>query len=374
MNIMDIMEIFKTVKKTVNIDIFRKSVFINSQYCNWYNVGNNTILAGIMRNIGYFYKDKLSAEDIQSAGKIYRKYTTIMNCVVGVEILLYIYLVIFPFFLQFMKQQFIISVLALSIIPLLALYLSYIVVNKLYENEIFKTIGEAKKTVFKPTLKNIDEQAFQTYLKTPKKSIYVVLLLAIIFLGYVLTPLTIQHLNRSEKYNSVIRLSNIYLKIVPIASNVYPQRAYAKLKLGQYEAAVADYKLANEYSLSDTYSSDIVGVKTYYMPYKKMLGEFDRAMNEENIEAAKYLLRYEKAVYQLKNKDYKTAYAELNNLINAYSQNKDVFFSPAYAYYNRGVARAALGDGVGAKADKAKAKSMCPECKFNQETTLIHTP
>ena len=176
MNIMDIMEIFKTVKKTVNIDIFRKSVFINSQYCNWYNVGNNTILAGIMRNIGYFYKDKLSAEDIQSAGKIYRKYTTIVNCVVGVEILLYIYLVIFPFFLQFMKQQFIISVLALSIIPLLALYLSYIVVNKLYENEIFKTIGEAKKTVFKPTLKNIDEQAFQTYLKTPKKSIYVVLL------------------------------------------------------------------------------------------------------------------------------------------------------------------------------------------------------
>ena len=134
------MEIFKTVKETVNIDIFRKSVFINSQYCNWYNVGNNTILAGIMRNIGYFYKDKLSAEDIQSAGKIYRKYTTIMNCVVGVEILLYIYLVIFPFFLQFMKQQFIISVLALSIIPLLALYLSYIVVNKLYENEIFKTI------------------------------------------------------------------------------------------------------------------------------------------------------------------------------------------------------------------------------------------
>ena len=75
MNIMDIMEIFKTVKKIVNIDIFRKSVFINSQYCNWYNVGNNTILAGIMRNIGYFYKDKLSAEDIQSAGKIYRKYT-----------------------------------------------------------------------------------------------------------------------------------------------------------------------------------------------------------------------------------------------------------------------------------------------------------
>lgn len=90
------------------------------------------------------------------------------------------------------------------------------------------------------------------------------------------------------------------MKIVPIASNVYPQRAYAKLKLGQYETAVADYKLANEYSLSDSYSSDIVGVKTYYMPYKKMLGEFDSAMNEENIEAARYLLRYEKAVYQLK--------------------------------------------------------------------------
>ena len=130
----------------------------------------------------------------------------------------------------------------------------------------------------------------------------------------------------------------------------------------------------NKYSLSDSFSDDILGVKTYYLPYKKMLGEFDKAIDIETIEPARYLLRYEKAVYQLKNKDYKPAFEELNTLVNAYRQNKDVFFSPSSAYYNRGVARALLGDTKGSIQDKITAKKMCPECEFNQETTLVRRP
>lgn len=358
----------------MNINDFRKKIFINSQYCNWYSVGSNTVIAGIMRSVGYLYQQKLSDEQIKAFDKEYRKYTTIMNSAVALEILLYIYLVIFPYFVDFMKQSFIVSVLTLSLIPLLALYLTYVVANKLFENYIVKTIGLGKKTLFKPDVKNIDEKTFNDYISTPRKSLYVVLLIAILFLGYVVTPLTVTNLNISKKYKSAENLANMYLKVVPIAPEVYAQRAYAKFKQNQYKEAVADYELANKYSLSDSFSDDILGVKTYYLPYKKMLGEFDKAIDIETIEPARYLLRYEKAVYQLKNKDYKPAFEELNTLVNAYRQNKDVFFSPSSAYYNRGVARALLGDTKGSIQDKITAKKMCPECEFNQETTLVRRP
>lgn len=358
----------------MNINDFRKKIFINSQYCNWYSVGSNTVIAGIMRSVGYLYQQKLSDEQIKAFDKEYRKYTTIMNSAVALEILLYIYLVIFPYFVDFMKQPFIISVLTLSLIPLLALYLTYVVANKLFENYIVKTIGLGKKTLFKPDVKNIDEKTFNDYISTPRKSLYVVLLIAVLFLGYVVTPLTVTNLNISKKYKSAENLANMYLKVVPIAPEVYAQRAYAKFKQNQYKEAVADYELANKYSLSDSFSDDILGVKTYYLPYKKMLGEFDKAIDIETIEPARYLLRYEKAVYQLKNKDYKPAFEELNTLVNAYRQNKDVFFSPSSAYYNRGVARALLGDTKGSIQDKITAKKMCPECEFNQETTLVRRP
>lgn len=357
----------------INIDLndFRKLIFVNSQYCNWYNVGNNTVIAGIMRNVGYLYQQKLSDEQLKDFGKEYRKYTTIMNSAVAVEIIAYIYLVIFPYFVEFMKQPYVVSVLALSLVPLLALYLTYVVVNKFFENYVVKSIGQGKKTAFRPTVKNVDEKAFEEYNSTPRKSIYVVLLLVLLFAGYVLTPYTIVNLSHAEKYNSVINLSNVYSKIVPISPEVYAQRAYAKFKLKRYKDAIADYELANKYSLSDSFADDIVGVKTYYLPYDEMLKTFDKAINDETIEGAKYLLRYEKAIYQLKNKDYKPALAELNTLISAYNQKKSVFFSPADAYYNRSVIRAINGDLKGAGADRTVAKKLCPECKFSQETTLV---
>ena len=358
----------------MNINDFRKFIFINSQYCNHYEVGNNTVIAGVMRNIGYLYQQKLSEEQISAFNKEYRKYTTILNSVVAIEILLYVYAVIFPYFVKFMEQPFFITVLMLSVIPLLALYLTYIAANSFFEKYLEKTIGPGKKTKFMPTIKNVDEKSFQKYTSTPRKSIYVMLLVIAIFLGYIVTPLYITNFNITKKYKSAVNLSNIYLKFVPISPNVYAQRAYAKFELKQYKEAVADYELANKYSLSDSFSDDIVGVKTYYLPYKTMLSEFDKAISTEKSEPARYLLRYEKAVYQLKNKDYKSAYSELNTLVKAYEQKQDVHFSPSAAYFNRGVAKALLGDSKGADLDKKTAKKMCPECEFNQETTLVNRP
>lgn len=358
----------------MNINDFRKFIFINSQYCNHYEVGNNTVVAGIMRNIGYLYQQNLTTEQISAYNKEYRKFTTIVNSVVAFEILLYVYAVIFPYFIKFMEQPFFITVLMLSTIPLLALYLTYIVANSFFEKYLINTFGQNKKTKFSPTIKNIDENSFNKYVSTPRKSIYLMLLVIAIFVGYVVTPLYIDNFNITKKYKSTVSLANVYLKFVPISPNVYAQRAYAKFKLKQYKEAIADYELANKYSLSDSFSEDIVGVKTYYLPYKTMLEEFDKAINIEESESAQYLLRYEKAVYQLKNKNYKVAYSELNELVKAYEQKKNVHFAPSSAYFNRGVAREALGDIKGANLDKRKAKTMCPECKFNQETTLVNRP
>ncbi len=358
----------------MNINDFRKFIFINSQYCNHYEIGSNTVIAGIMRNIGYLYQQKLSEEQISEFNKEYRKYTTILNTVVVAEILLYLYAVIFPYFVNFMELPFFITVLTLSIIPLLALYLTYIVANSFFEKYLEKTFGLGKKTKFAPTIKNIDEKSFQEYISTPRKSIYVMLLVIAIFLGYIITPLYITNFNIAKKYKSAVNLANVYLKFVPISPNVYAQRAYAKFELKQYKEAVADYELANKYSLSDNFSENIVGVKIHYLPYKTMLSEFDKAINTEESEPARYLLRYEKAIYLLKNKDYKTAYSELDNLVKAYEQKKDVHFSPSAAYFNRGIAKTVLGDTKGADLDKKTAKKMCPECEFNQETTLVNRP
>ena len=358
----------------MDIKDFRKFVFINSQYCNYYEVGSNSVIAGIMRNIGYLYQQKLSEEQLSEYNKKYRKYTTIVNSVVALEILLYIYVIIFPYFTNFMAQPFFVAVLTLSVVPLLGLYLTYVVANSFFEKYLEKTIGLGKRTKFVPTVKNVDEKSFQEYISIPRKSIYVVSLVIMLFLGYVVTPIYINDFNIAKKYKAAVGLANVYLTFIPVSPNVYAQRAYAKFQLKQYKEAVLDYELANKYSLSNSFSDDIVGVKTYYLPYKTMLSEFDKAINMEEVESARYLLLYEKAVYQLKNNDKKSAYLELDSLIKAYEQKKEVHFSPASAYFNRGVARAAIGDLKGANLDKNIAKKMCPECKFNQETTLVNRP
>ena len=173
---------------------------------------------------------------------------------------------------------------------------------------------------------------------------------------------------------NIRNLAGIYLKFVPIAPEAYAQKAYAEFKLKQYKESVNDYVNANKYSLSDSFSDNITGVKTYYLPYKDMLAEFDKAIEAEPEKAAKYLLRSEKAAYQLKNKDYSAAYNELNKLVDAYVKKENVHFSPADVYYNRSVARAALGDLNGAKLDKRIAQKMCPDCEFSLETKLVRKP
>ena len=357
----------------MNINDFRKIIFMNSQYCNWYYVGNSTILAGIMRNIGYMYTTKLSSQKLKEINSAYRKFTTIMNCAVALEIILYIYLIIFPFFTKIMQLPYFIAIISLCFIPMLALYLTYIVVNSVFEKFLAKNVGIFKKTAFKPSLKYIDENAFVEYQTTPRKSVYVMLLLAIIFFGYVFTPFLIADLNSNEKHKTAEILSNSYLTFVPISSETYVQRAYAKFKQKKYEASIKDYKLANKYTMSDDFNTDILGVKTYYLSYDKMIAEFDNAIELEPDEPAKYLLRAEKAAYLVKNKKYNEAYPELNRLITAYKNNVKVAFSPAAVYNSRSITRMALGDLNGAKADKVIAEKMCPDCQFT-DSYLIRKP
>ena len=101
----------------MNINNFRKYIFLNSQYCNYYIDEGKTVLAGIMRNFGYKCSGKLSNEKITLVNNAYRQYTILMNCLIGVEILLYVYFFIFPYFLQLMQMNYFSMVIMLSAIP-----------------------------------------------------------------------------------------------------------------------------------------------------------------------------------------------------------------------------------------------------------------
>lgn len=358
----------------MDINDYRKKIFLNSQYCTYYNERNNTVLAGIMRSFGYRYSVILPDEKLNEINRNYRKFTAVMNACVAVEILLYIYLVIFPYFTEFMKLPFIVSVLLLCLIPLVALYLTYLTVNYLYENYLTRYVGTFQKTKFSPQLSNINEKAFLDYQKTPRKSVYILGILIVIFCLYAFIPVVVEKLNLNKNYKAALSLSNAYLTFVPVSPEVYANRAFAKFNLKQYSSAVKDYELANKYSLSDTFADDILGVKTYYLAKDEMLKEFDNAISSEKEEPVKYLLRYEKATYLLKNEDYAAALNIYNSILTDYENNTKVFFSPAKAYYNRGVAKKALGDVSGAKIDSLYSNRMCPECEFNTETTLVHRP
>lgn len=358
----------------MDMNNLRKYIFLNSQYCTYYNVNNNTVLAGIMRSNGYRYSVRLPEEKLQQINKTYRKFTTLMNCLVALEIILYVYFVIFPYYTQFMKLPFLGVVALLSLIPMVALYLTYGALNYLYENYLSRYVGTFQRMKFKPEIRHIDENVFKEYANTPKNSVYVLALMVVIFFLYIFTPFAINGFNNNGKFSSAVNLSNTYLMFMPIAPEVYAQRAYAKYNMKQYKDAVEDYKKANDYSLSDSFSDDILGVKTYYIPYKQMLKEFDNAIALETLKPAKYYLMSEKAVYQLKHKDYNSAYNTFNYLLNIYNKGQNVYFSPAAAYYHRGVAKVGLGDMEGAKQDFINAKKMCSDCKFSLETTLIRKP
>lgn len=358
----------------MNIKDFRKKVFLNSQYCTYYIDNKLTVLAGVMREFGYKCRGKLSAEVLEKIDETYRKYTTIMNCIVGLEIVLYLYAFVFPYYLKLIQLPFFVLALLLSIIPLVFLYLTYISVNCFYENYLKTQIGEFQKVKFKPTIYNIESSAFEKYKKTPKKSVYVVAFMMIAFLYYAFTPVVVDGLISAKQYKVALSVANVYSKIVPIFSDIYAQRAYAKFKLKKFEDAVSDFQLANEYSNSNVYGLDILGVKTYYLSFNDMVKGFDKEIAHREDEVEKGFLQAEKANYLMKNKKYADALAIYNSLIASYVKGDDTAFAPDEVYFHRGKARQLTGDVIGAQNDFIITKKMCQSCVFDLETNLVNKP
>ena len=358
----------------MNMNDFRKKIFLNSQYCTYYIDNGCTVLAGIMRNLGYKYAVKLPQEKLTQVNLVYRKFTTLMNCLAGAEILLFIYLFMFPYFLKLMELPFFVMALSLSVIPLVMLYLTYIFVNCLYENYLTKYTGAYQKVKFQPNIYKIDPMAFKLYKETPRKSIYIMAFVIIAFLCYIFVPLIIDTSVTNGKYKNALNMSNIYLKIVPISPDMYAQRAYSKFKLRKYMDAVDDYKLANAYSKSQVFNLDILGTKTYYLNFDEMIKEFDLEITKREKKVEKQFILAEKANYLMKNNKYNQALNIYNELINTYENREDIAFAPEEIYYNRGKAKALTGDINGAKNDIAVSKKMCFDCKFSYDTKLVIKP
>lgn len=349
---------------------FRKNVFMNSPYFNFYNVKGNTVLRGILKEIGYRYAIELPQEKLTEVNKTYRKMNTILNSLVAVELILYIYLVIFPFFTEFMKMPVIAVVILLSLIPLMCLYLTYIIVNYIYESYLAKYIGTFQKVKFQPDLSKIDEAQYEQYKKTSRKSSYLMALIALIFFGYVCTPLILNSMLDAGKYKGASNLASAYLRFVPINPEVYAQRAYAKYKLEDFKSAVSDFEKANKYSFSDSFDNDILGVKTNYLDKAQMLKEFENAINSEEDKVVRTYIMAEKAEYLLRQKEYKAALDIYNTLLGAYRKGEKVSYPAEVVYYYRSLIKNASGDAAGAKADYAVASRMCPECEFSKMKIL----
>lgn len=353
---------------------FRKTIFKNSQYCNYYIDNDSTVFAGVMRNWGYKYETKFSEETKAQMNEVYRNFTTLMNCIVGAEILLYLYLFVFPYYLKLLELPFFVFGFVLSAIPLVMLYLTYIAVNYLYETSLQKKLGEFNKVKFLPTIYNVEPEAYAAYKKTSKKSVYVMALVMGAFLYFVFTPIVVGNFVTAGKYQAVLKTANLYTKLVPIFPDVYAQRAYANFKLGKYEDAVKDFELANSYSRSHVFDWDILGVKTCYLPFKDVVNAFDAAIVRRDKNIEKQFLMAEKADYLMKNKKYHQALAIYDELIMTYRKREEVAFAPDEVYFNRGVAKSLVGDVRGAAVDKAVAKKMCSVCEYDFETKLVRKP
>lgn len=355
----------------MDINNFRKKMFLNSQYFTHYVEGGNTILRGIIKNNGYLYHGVLSDAKLEQINKVYRRLNACFNGIVAIELILYIYFVIFPFFVDLMKYSTAAFIILLSLIPVIFLYLTYILVNYLYENYLRKHFGEFRKTRFKPEYKNLDETEYNNYLKTEKKSVYVMLLIAFIFCAYVCTPMIINSLINLGKYKGASKLASAYLTFVPVNADVYASRGYAKYMLKQYKQAASDYENANKYTLSDSFFNDILGVKINYLSYDEMIKEFDKAISAQKDKLIKGRLLYEKANYEFQNGQYSAALTSYNKLLSSYKRGMRVHYLPEIAYYNRAKAKYVSGDKKGAAQDYAVAQKMCPGCSFEYKTTLI---
>lgn len=357
----------------MNIRDFRKNIFVNSQYCTYYLDQNNTVAAGILRSNGYKFQNKFSEEQILKLEKMYRNYTTLLNCAVGIEIVLYIYCVLFPFFVQFLQLPYFIAVLIFAVPPLVALFLTYVVFDGIYQNKL-KEFGEYEKVKFKANVYNVEPSAFDRYMTTSRKSGYILLIAMLIFIYYAFTPIFIDILNTKGKYEQVIKSANLYLKFVPINSDVHAQRAYAKYKLDKFDEAVKDYKAANLYSNSDTFDYDILGAKIKTISFEDAVKEFDNALAKAEDKASKYYIQGEKAIFLQQNKKYNEALKIYDMLINAYKNNESEGFAVDNVYYNRSLIRTAIGDASGAASDLAASKSMCSDCNFDLELHLVRQP
>ena len=56
-------------------------------------------------------------------------------------------------------------------------------------------------------------------------------LIAVIFFGYVCTPLVLNSMLNAEKFKGASKLASAYLTFVPINPEVYAQRAFANINL-----------------------------------------------------------------------------------------------------------------------------------------------
>ncbi len=358
----------------MNIRDFRKFIFINSQSCTYYIDRDSTVFAGILRNIGYKYNQKFDGNIIKQIEKDYRKNITALNFIFAFEVILYIYLFFFPLFTKIMALPYFIAIIIFAIIPLIALYVTYFIFNKKYESYLIGLIGKFEQTQFRPNIYNVEPSAYERYVKTPRNSIYAIISIVFLFLLYAYTPNFISNLNIKEKYNSVIKLSNIYLRFVPINSDIYAQRGYANYKLGNFKKAISDYEKANKYSLSNSFDFEILGTKILTMSKDETLQEFDKYINDHEQENFKYFLKSQKAIYLQQNKEYKEALKIYDELITKYEKEKIDTFPADLVYYNRGIIKSIIGDNYGANIDKRKARMMCYDCSFDAILTLVQRP
>ena len=56
--------------------------------------------------------------------------------------------------------------------------------GKFYENYLSRYVGTFQRMKFKPEIRHIDEKMFKEYEKTPRKSVYILVLMAVIFFLY----------------------------------------------------------------------------------------------------------------------------------------------------------------------------------------------
>lgn len=355
----------------MNFEAFRKTVFMNSQDCYFYNKNGKTILAGIMRHFGYLYSENFSDSVLEEISKKYRKYTAIVNWLIGLQIILYLYLLVFPYYLQLAQLPFFIFGFVLSVVPLLFLYFNYLLVNKIYEKSLIKDFGPFQKVKFEPKLQNIPEKAFRAYLNMPRKSNYVLISVFLIFILYVFVPLGIMNLNLKGNYDMAIKVSNVYLKFVPISADVYQSRALAEFNNAQYAQAVKDFELSDKYSFSNENQYLILGVKTYYAPKEDVLNAYDKMILEAEAATTKYNLKGDKAVYLLKNGDYVEANKIFNELNIAFDNGEDIYFPIEKVYFYGAHAKKALGIYDNVDSDIEFAKRICKTCNYDYSTGLI---